>query len=130
MKKGQRKWLASLIGMALATAALTAVLVGASLMLPAPGSYLLYQGAMWGLIPAAGGGLAFRATRRGLSNYIAWLVPPLCQTVAHWLLLGYPPQSVGMPLAAAGVSLLAAAAAQALNERQEYKNRGGGKGKR
>ena len=73
---------------------------------------------------------AFRTTRRGLSNYIAWAVPPICQTGAHWLLLGYPPQSLGMPLVSAGVCLVAAAAAQVLNERQEYENRGGGKGKR
>ena len=117
MKRGRKGWLAGLIRMALGTAALTAVLVGASLMLPAPGSYLLYQGAMWGLIPAMGGWLAFRATR-------------ICQTGAHWLLLGYPPQSLGMPLVSAGVCLVAAAAAQVLNERQEYENRGGGKGKR
>ena len=130
MKERRKGWLAGLIRMALGTAALTAVLVGASLMLPAPGSYLLYQGAMWGLIPAMGGWLAFRTTRRGLSNYIAWAVPPICQTGAHWLLLGYPLQSLGMPLVSAGVCLVAAAAAQVLNERQEYVNRGGGKGKR
>lgn len=121
------RWLASLIWMAAAMTVLTAALVGASLFLPSPAAGYLYSAGMWALAPLAGGAAAFLSTRAGLSNYAAWAVPPVCQVAAHWLLLGYPPSSAGMPLVTAAVCLVAAATAQVLNERQTKTKKGGGR---
>lgn len=127
MRRFWRGWLTVLIGMTVGMAAMTAALVGLSLLLPPPGAGYLYSASMWAIIPLTGAVAAFCATRRGLLSYAAWAVPPICQTAAHWLLLGYPPPSAGMPMVGAGLALVAAAAAQVLNERQTKSKKGGGK---
>ena len=127
MGRFRRGWLIALALAAAALAALAAALVALSLLLPSPGAGYLYSVSMWAIIPLAGAAAAFFATRRGLISYVAWAVPPVCQTAAHWLLLGYPPPSAGMPLVAAGLALVAAAAAEVLNERRSTAKKGGGK---
>ena len=127
MGRFRRGWLMALAAMTAAMAALTVLLVALSLLLPSPGAGYLYSLSMWAIIPLAGAAAAFFATRHGLISYAAWAVPPICQTAAHWLLLGYPPPSAGMPLVAAGLALVAAAAAEVLNERMSKAKKGGGK---
>ena len=77
-----------------------------------------YDAGMWGLVPLTGAVCAWRAVRRGLSPYLAWFLPPCCQTALHWTLLGYPPGSPGMPMACALAALVASAAAQVQNEQE------------
>lgn len=91
-----------------------------------------YDVGMWGLVPLAGAVCAWRGVRRGVSAYLAWILPPCCQTAFHWILLGYPPGSPGMPMVCALLALVASAAAQVLNERenkppQEKRDRIGGR---
>lgn len=70
--------------------------------------------AFWGAMPLIGGVSAYRATRRGLLNYAAWLAPPVCMTASHWLIWSYPPDP-GPALLCAFVSLVGAAAGEVKN---------------
>lgn len=97
---------------------LTGGLVGAVLIIPPDIGKWAYGLVMWGVIPCAGAVCAYRATRGGLSGYAAWAIPCVCQTAVHWLMLGYPPQTAGMPMLCGAFSLVAAAAGQVMNERK------------
>ncbi|MEG1605406.1 MAG: hypothetical protein RR452_05360, partial [Clostridia bacterium] len=63
------------------------------------------------------------ATRAGLSNYVSWALPPVCHALCHYLVLGYPPESAGMPLVTAGLALVAAATGEVCNERAARKSK-------
>ena len=65
----------------------------------------------WAGLPLLGAASAYRATRRGLLNYAAWIAPPVCAGASHWLLYGYPPEAAPVLLCAL-VSLVGAAAAR------------------
>ena len=79
--------------------------------------------ALWGAMPLIGGVCAYRATRRGLLNYAAWLAPPVCMTASHWLLWSYPPDP-GPAMLCAFVSLVGAAAGEVMNREIQSKNTG------
>ena len=44
-----------------------------------------YAVAAWGLSPVAGLVSAYRAVRRGLLNYAAWIAPPLGMLAGNWI---------------------------------------------
>lgn len=98
-------------------------LIALSLYLSTQGFAAWYQISMWGLIPGVGAWLAYWATRRGLSAYVAWFAAPIVQTCVHWAMTGYPPSSAGMPIVAALISMVAASAADVLNRREAYKRK-------
>ena len=66
---------------------------------------------MWALTPLFGAVAAYLATTRGLNNYIAWIVPPLTQTLGYLLIWNTLPQP-GTVLVCALVTLFGAAAGQ------------------
>lgn len=113
MKK-RRGWGAALAALALVNASATAILATLSVQ-----EAWAYFTVMWGILPLAGAFTTYMAVRRGLNNYAAFPVAAVCETVVHWLLIGYPPSSAGMALLNAGVCLIASAAAQVKNERDE-----------
>lgn len=76
----------------------------------------VYAAASWIGMPLLGAVSAYRATRRGLLNYAAWIAPPVCMGASHWLLYGYPP-ATGPVLLSALISLVGAAAGEVMNQR-------------
>ena len=103
-------WLAQILTMA-AAGALTALTHNVSLTL-----YGVLSGAG---MPVLGLISAYRATRRGLLNYAAWIAPPVCMALSHWLLWSYPP-GPGPVLLCALISLVGAAAGEVLNRQEEH----------
>ncbi len=100
---------------ALAASALTAAAV---FLLPADVlAGLPYAVMMWFVVPLLGALTAFYMVRRGVVAFAAFWLPPILQTLVHWLVAGLPPLSAGMPLTAALLSLVGAAAAEELNKR-------------
>ena len=72
--------------------------------------------ASWAFMPAAGLSVSLMATRRGLLNYAAWIAPPVCMALTHYLLWRYLPDA-GPVLLCAFVSVIGAAAGQVIKER-------------
>ena len=79
-------------------------------------SAFVYGALLWVGVPLTGLFSACQAVRRGLNNYLAWLVPAPCLYAAHRLVWGFSP-SAGAALLTALVSLIGAAAGQVLVER-------------
>jgi hypothetical protein len=82
---------------------------------------------MWAALPLTGALTAFYAVRMGLVGFAAFWLPPILETLVHWLIAGYPPLSVGMPLTAALLSIVGAAAGEELNRRGKKQARRGKK---
>lgn len=80
----------------------------------------IYGVIAWLGMPALGLISAYRATRRGLLNYAAWIVPPVSMCAAHLLIWGYAPGS-GPVLLCALISLVGAAAGEVMNQRENGK---------
>jgi hypothetical protein len=85
----------------------------------------LYEVSGWALIPAFGALSAYVATRRGLSNYVAWLVPPIAAAFGHMLAFFYPPRSAGPVFLCALLSIVGAAAGEVTKRRQGEQRRNG-----
>ena len=90
------------------------VLVALSAMLGA----LVHGIASWAVAPVAALVSGYRATRRGLLNYAAWIVPPAAQVFANLLLWGYSP-SIAPVFFCGFVSLVGAAAGEVLKRQHE-----------
>ncbi|MBQ6594504.1 MAG: hypothetical protein IJH78_02450 [Clostridia bacterium] len=104
-----KAWLIQLLEMALAG------LLTALAHIPGGPVSLL---AAWIAMPLLGAVSAAAATVRGLLNYAAWLLPPVCMTLAHIILWKLPPDP-GPVLLCAFVSLVGAAAGQVMKERNK-----------
>lgn len=102
--------------------AASALLQAGSLSLPTQAAALAYACVMWGVLPVLGGISSYLATRRGLNNYAAWIMPCICQAAAHYLLTGMPPESAGMVFLTAALSLVCAAAGEEMNRRKGRKD--------
>lgn len=72
----------------------------------------------WAAMPALGLLTACRATRRGLLNYAAWIAPPVCMWLSHFVIWQYSP-APGPVLVCAFVSLVGAAAGEVLNQQKK-----------
>ncbi len=83
----------------------------ATIWLPGP----WYEIAAWGLMPILGAASAYLAARRGVNNYIAWLAPPICVYLAHYIAVGYAPDEAGPTLLAALLAIVGAAAGHVRN---------------
>ncbi len=83
---------------------------------------VVYGALSWGGMPLAGLVSAYRATRRGLLNYAAWLAPPIAMGLAHLILWSYPP-APGPVLFCALTSLVGAAAGEVANQRDAGKKK-------
>ena len=84
-----------------------------------PGGGPAYDTVMWALVPVLGFFSAWGAVRIGLFYGLAWIAPPLCQVLAHWLIVGVLPASPGMPM----VCLLLAALGGSVGEEQMRRKR-------
>ena len=114
-KDGYRRsrwWLAWIIQIAsaLTTGIITAVTAGFHPIAAAA--------ALWLFMPCAGAFTAFRAVRRGLLNYAAWIAPPACLYTAFILFWGYAPPA-GPALLCALLSLIGAAAGEVYNQQHK-----------
>lgn len=69
---------------------------------------------LWFVMPLGGAASAYIAVRRGLNNYLAWLVPPLMEPLGNLLVWGYPP-SVGPVFLCGFITLVGAAAGEVRN---------------
>lgn len=75
--------------------------------------------ALWIVLPLAGAATACAAVSRGgLSNYLAWIAPPLLFYSVHLLLWGYAPL-LGTTLICAGLSLVGAAAGEVMRTQKK-----------
>ena len=104
-------WLVQMVTMAAA---------GALVALTHNLSMALYGALSWAAMPALGLISAYRATRRGLLNYAAWIAPPVCMWLTHWLIWGYSPEP-GPALFCALTSLVGAAAGEVLKQQEAGK---------
>ena len=109
-KTGRRGWIISWI---IQICAMAAVCLGASLLEAAPPPVRAL--ALWVEAPVAGGASAFWVVRRGLSNYLAWIAPPVTLYAAFLALWGDAP-----PLSAALLCALAAFIGAAAGEVSKY----------
>ena len=73
---------------------------------------------LWVAVPLAGLATSCQAVRRGLNNYLAWIVPAPTLYGANLLVWGYAPPP-GPALLTAFMSLVGAAAGQVLLQRSE-----------
>ena len=73
-------------------------------------------GLFQGLMPLLGAVSAYFATRHGVNNYLAWLAPPLCAYLAHYIVTTYAPSDAGPTLLTAFLSIIGAAAGHVRNE--------------
>ena len=105
--KGVCVWLAQAALTMAAFCALTR-----SMWLPGP----WYDIFAWGLMPLLGAVSAYFATRHGVNNYLAWLAPPLCAYLAHYIVTTYAPSDAGPTLLTAFLSIIGAAAGHVRNE--------------
>lgn len=94
--------------------------IGALAALSAMLGALVHGVVSWGAMPVLGMISGYRATRRGLLNYAAWIAPPVCMTLANWAVWQYMP-SAGPVLACALTSLVGAAAGEVMNQREGAK---------
>lgn len=108
-------WATAWLVQALTMLAAGAVTAGTDLLHPA-----LFAVLSWAGMPVLGLISACRATRRGLLNYAAWIAPPVCMWLSHFLIWKYSP-APGPVLLCAFVSLVGAAAGEVLNQ-QKKKN--------
>ena len=81
-------------------------------------SACIYDILLWGMIPLAGLFTAYRAVRRGLLNYAAWIAPPVCLYTSNIILWGFAPPA-GAALLSAFTSLVGAAAGEVVNQRDK-----------
>lgn len=102
-------WLMQLFGM-LAVGCLTAL---SDILHPA-----VYVAMAWVVMPVLGLLSACQATRRGLLNYAAWIAPPACMWVTHYLIWSYSP-SPGPMMLCAFLALVGAAAGEVLNQQKK-----------
>lgn len=122
MQSHKTRWPWILLGQALIVSLLTALAV--VLLIAGPDeAWPLYGSLMWGAIPLAGAVTAFFAVKLGLNAFAAFWLPPVMQTAAHWLISGMPPLSAGMPMVAALVSVVGAAAGEEWTRRQKKKKK-------
>lgn len=98
-------WLVQIAGM-MAAGALTAL---TDMLHPAVFAVL-----SWAAMPLLGLLSACWVTRRGLLNYAAWIAPPVCMWLSHYLIWQYSP-APGPALLCAFLSLVGAAAGEVLN---------------
>ena len=77
-----------------------------------------YEVGMWALIPAFGAASAYWATVRGLSNYAAWIAPPVAAVLGHYLAFFYPPQSAGPAFLCAILSVIGAATGEVVKRQR------------
>ncbi len=119
-------WLWLLLGQALVVSILT-VLALVLLAADPNAAGVAYGIMMWAVVPLAGALTAFFAVRKGLVSFAAFWLPPILQTLIHWLIAGYPPLSAGMPLTAALTAIVGAAAGEEWNRRKKKRARRGKK---
>lgn len=79
---------------------------------------VIYNILLWGVVPLAGLFTAYRAVKRGLLNYAAWIAPPVCLYASHLLVWHYSPPA-GAALLCAFVSLVGAAAGEVKMQRDK-----------
>ena len=90
------------------------LILGGFASIAEPLGALIYGIIIWAIVPLLGAVSAYRATRRGLNNYLAWLAPPICTVAVHALVWVYLPEP-GPALLCALVSLIGAAAGEVAN---------------
>lgn len=115
MKSTMKRALKTLLLQALILVVLSAAVPLAAVFLGA--SWLLTAG-YWALLPLAGFFTALRVTRRGVSCYLGWILPPILMSITPWLLVGYPPYAGSMLLCVL-TSMIGAAAGDVMNRRKE-----------
>jgi hypothetical protein len=76
-----------------------------------------YAVGIWVVVPAFGAASAYYVTVMGLSNYAAWLMPPLTAVAGHYLAFFYPPESAGPAFLCALLSVIGAAAGEVVKRR-------------
>lgn len=96
------------------------LVIGAAIALTDLLGGVVYGILAWAGMPLAGLISGCRTTRRGLNNYVAWIAPPVCMALTHWLIWSYPP-APGPILLCALFSLVGAAAGEVLNQRDHQK---------
>lgn len=79
---------------------------------------VLFGFVSWAVMPVLGMLTACRATRRGLLNYAAWIAPPACMWLGHYVIWGYSP-APGPAILCAFLSLTGAAAGEVLNQQKK-----------
>ena len=120
------RWPWLILGQALIVSILTWLAVF-GLLAGADAAGVAYGFMMWAALPLAGALTAFFAVRLGLISFAAFWLPPILITLVHWVIAGYPPLSAGMPLTAALLAFVGAAAGEERNRREKKRARRGKK---
>lgn len=107
------RWLRALLIQGLAMSALAAACAALPLALGGKWPFLA-KILTWAALPALGLATGYFVTRQGISNYLAWILPPVCQALVPLAIVGYPsaPEPV---LLCALTSLVGAAAGDVRN---------------
>ena len=70
-------------------------------------------------MPLCGLFSAYYARKFGVSNYLAWIAPPLCVFFSHYLATFYTPTGTGPTFLTAFFSIVGAAAAEVRRMRRK-----------
>lgn len=109
------RWLWILLFQAISMLAL-GVLISLSIV----SGKFLHGVCLWLIAPLVGFSSACMATRKGLLNYAAWILPPAMEALANLLIWGYSP-SVGPVMLCAFLSLVGAATGEVLKTNAKHK---------
>ncbi len=114
-KKGKRKWKWPLVWL---VQIVEMLIISALVALTDAFGGIIYNILAWAAMPILGLLSSCRATRRGLLNYAAWIAPPICMALTHWLIWTYLPDAAPV-LICAFCSLVGAAAGEVLNQQEK-----------
>jgi hypothetical protein len=114
----KRGWIIGLSVQIVSLSAISAANAIMPLVLPLSDPIMFQRIISWLIIQIAGTLSAYYAVRTGLSNFFAWIMPPVLYTSIPWLIIGYPP-GAGPMLLCALVSIMGAAAGVEINKREE-----------
>jgi len=79
----------------------------------------IYRVLSWGAMPLSGMFLAYYARKFGVSNYLAWIAPPLAVFVSFYLTVFFTPTESGPTLLTAFFAIVGAAAAEVRRMQKE-----------
>lgn len=122
----KRRWFVVLLVQAGALGVVSAVFAFSSLLyFGAPEIAGVIQNIYaWGILQASAAYSAYKATRVGLNNYIAWIAPPVLYAALPWALVGFPPE-VGPMFLCTLLAIVGAAAGDVKNKLEQKNQRSG-----
>lgn len=118
MKRFAHRWYGAWIIQAVECALMSVIAVFSAIFAPEGWSLMLLRAMQWGVLPAFFGYSAYRAVRRGLNPYLAFLLPAPIMVAVYWGITGMPPQYAPAVFLGVLIALIGAATGYEMNRRR------------